>query len=292
MMVEVFDTPGSEPKQVLLENIFPFSTLLDIKLALYNKFRRTDSAHPDFVFIGRSIFGTKIETIDYNWSISINPAESVLMNNPIASASGKVSVDTKFVDATGSRRDVRRTSMERTTVEDKFGISPPKIQAFFYSFLESLIPGPRPISELDWNGRLYPYFPNLSLSISKITEEQRTQAKKLADYFIVRSGFFRRLEQILNSGQPIHPLHLSGIQYILLSFTKPAKLPGVEVLFYEIPVNARRPYMRLMPVENTPISKVHMLPSNEPNLENPRLLSIWSQEKNPTPERDYLMTKI
>ena len=291
--VKVYDTPGSEPKQVVLDNIFPFSTLLDVKIALYNKFRRSDGAHPDFVFIGRPVFGTKMETVDYNWSVSMDPSKSVILYNPIAIASGKISADTKFVDANGDRRDVRRTSMERTTIEDKFGTAIPVLQAYFYSFLEGLIPGSRPISELDWNGRLYPYFPNLSAGTSKtVTPQQKTQAKKLADYFLVRAAFFRRLEQILNSGQPMYSLSLSGIQYLLLSFTKPVTIQGVEVLFYEVPVNGRRPYMRLMPVENTPISKVHMLPSNEPNLDNPRLLSTWSQEKNPTPERDYLMTKI
>ena len=291
--VEVYDTPGSEPKQIILDNIFPFSTLLDVKLALYNKFRRSDRAHPDFVFLGRPVFGTKMETIDYNWSASMDPSKSVVLSNPVALTSGKISADAKFVDANGDRRDVRRTSMERTTIEDKFGTTIPVLQAYLYSFLEGLIPGSRPVSEQDWNGRLYPYFPNLSAETSKaVTPQQKAQAKKLADYILVRAAFFRRLEQILNSGQPIYALSLSGIQYLLLSFAKPVTIPGVEVLFYEVPVNGRRPYMRLMPVENTPISKVHMLPTNEPNLDNPRLLGTWSQEKNPTPERDYLMTKI
>lgn len=293
LTVEVFDTPGAEAKQILLKDIYPFSTILDIKLAIYNKYKRADVAHPDFVFLGKSKFGTKMETVDYNWSISVAPSELVLLNDPVSSASGKVSVDSKFVDATGARRDVRRTNMERATFEDKFGnAAPPKLQAYFYSVLEKLVPGPRPISELDWNGRLRPYFPTLSISSDAITPAQKLQATKLAENLVVRSVFFRKLEQVLNSGQPIYPLTLSGIQYMLLSFTKPVAIPGVEVLFYEAPVNKRRPYMRLIPIENTPISKVHMLPTNEPNLEDPRLLAIWSQEKNPTPERDFLMVKI
>ena len=35
--IEVFDTPGEEPKRIVLDDIYPFSTLLDIKLAIYNK---------------------------------------------------------------------------------------------------------------------------------------------------------------------------------------------------------------------------------------------------------------
>lgn len=292
LTVEVFDTPGAEAKQIVLENIYPFSTLLDVKLAIYNKYRRADAAHPDFVFLGRPKFGTKFETIDYNWSISVTASESIVLYNPTDSASQKVQVDSRFVDSSGTRRDVRRTNMERVTIEEKFVGSTPTLKAYFYSVLEQMIPGERPISELDWNGRLYPYFPSLTQSSNVITAAQKAQAKRLADNLLVRSMFFKRLEQVLNSGQPIFPVTLSGIQYILLSFTRPTAIPGVEVLFYEVPVNGRRPYMRLIPVENTPISKVHMLPTDEPNLEDPRLLAIWSQEKNPTPERDFLMAKI
>jgi hypothetical protein len=292
MTVEVFDTPGAEAKQILLESIYPFSTLLDIKLALYNKYKRADGAHPDFVFLGRQKFGTKIEPIDYNWSASTSPSDTVLLQDPAEIAKKVLPADSKFVDATGARRDVRRTNMERVTFEDKFGAAVPRLRAYFYGFLKGLVPGPRPVSELDWNGRLYPYFPALTISSDEITPAQRTQGKKLADNLLVRSMFFRRLEQVLNSGQPIYPLTLSGIQYLLLSYTKPTAIPGVEVLFYEVPVNERRPYMRLIPVENTPISKIHMLPNDEPNLEDPRLLAIWSQERNPTPERDFLMVKI
>lgn len=297
LTIEVFDTPGEEPKRIVLEDIYPFSTLLDIKLAIYNKYRRLDSAHPDFVFLGRVISDTNVESVDFNWSISTRPSDNVLLYNPIDAVLHKIPVDSKFVDSTGNRREVRRTNMERVTFEEKFPLNSaedptPKLRAYFYSVLERMMPGERPIGEQDWNGRLYPYFPLLTPNSTTPTENQKAQAKKLADNFIVRSLFFKRLETIITTSQTLYPLTLSAVQYLLLSFTKPTMIPGVEVLFYEIPVNERKPYMRLMPVENTPISKIHMLPTNEPNLEDPHLLAIWSQEKNPTPERDYLMVKI
>jgi hypothetical protein len=298
LTIEILDTPGEEPKRVVLEDIYPFSTLLDIKLAIYNKYRRADSAHPDFVFLAHVVSDTKVESVDFNWSISATPSENILLNNPVDSVLGNVPADSKFVDSNGNRREVRRTNLERTTFEEKFpskgGASEPvpKLRAYFYSVLEQMVRGERPISELDWNGRLYPYFPSLGASARAITEGQKVQFRKLADNFIVRSLFFKRLETIVTTSQNVYPLTLSAVQYLLLTFTKPAAIPGVEVLFYEVPVNERRPYMRLIPVENTPISKVHMLSNNEPNLEDPRLLSVWSQEKNPTPERDFLMVKI
>jgi hypothetical protein len=297
LSIEIFDTPGEEPKRISLEDIYPFSTLLDIKLAIYNKYRRSDFAHPDFLFLGSIVSDTQIEPVDFTWSISSSPSDNVLLNNPIDSVLHKIPVDSKFVDATGNRRELRRTNIERVTLEEKFPFnsaedSVPKLRAYFYSALEKMMPGQRPIGEHDWNGRLYPYFPLLTMSSNTISEKQRVQARKLADNLIVRSLFFKRLETLISTSQTIYPLTLSAVQHLLLSFTKPKTIPGVEVIFYEVPVNERRPYMRLIPVGNTPISKVHMLSTNEPNLEDPNLLSIWSQEKNPTPERDFLMVKI
>jgi hypothetical protein len=301
LTIEVLDTPGEQLKRITLEDIYPFSTLLDIKLAIYNKYKRSDNAHPNFVFLGRvrteETPTQQIEPVDYNWSISITPSKNVLLNDPIDSILKKVPVDSNFVDSVGNRKEVRRTNMERTTFEEKFSLSGepnslPKLRAYFYTALEQMIPGQRPIGEIDWNGRLYPYFPTLSVSSRVITEAQKNQAKKIADNFIVRSLFFKRLETIITTSQTIKAPSISAIQFLLLSFTKPVKIPGVEVLFYKIHVDQRKPYMRLIPVQNTPISKIHMLPNNEPNLEDPRLLYSWSQEKNPTPERDFLMVKI
>jgi hypothetical protein len=292
--IEILDTPGEELKRVTLEDIYPFTTLLDIKFAIYNKYKRADYAHPDFVFLANVVSDTQVEPVDFSWSIStMSSDEKILLHNPTDSALQKVPVDSKFVDSAGNRKELRRTNLERMKIEDIFPPGKvPKLRAYFYYALEDMIPGERPISELDWNGRLYPYFPSLSISSHTITETQKNQAKRMGDNFIVRSLFFKRLETIVKTSQTVIPLSLTSVQYILLSFKKPTSIPGVEVLFYKIPVNERRPYMRLMPIENTPISKIHMISADEPNLEDPRLLSIWSQEKNPTPDRDFLTVKI
>ena len=294
LIVAVYESSGP-PKKVTLTHIFPFMTVFDIKLAIYNAYKRDDRAHPDFVFLGRPKFGTKLETTDFTWSFSATPTEPVLLLNPTATASG-LALDSRFINSTGGRRDIRRTDMERVTIEEKFlqrNAPVPVLNAYFYSALEAMIPGERPLSEQDWNGRLYPFFPTLSIANHTITTEQRAQAKKLADNFVIRRIFFSRLEDILNSGQPIVSVTLSAIRYLRLTYTKPTVIPGIEVLFYEVPVNERRPYMRLMPVENSPISKVHMVKdSNVPNLEDPWLLNTWSQEKSPTPDRDFAMVKV
>ena len=297
--VMVYENPGTEPRRLPLNQMFPFMTLFDIKLAIYNAYKRDDKAHPDYVFLGIPRFGTMIETTDYTWSFSATPTESVLLKNLTGVAAGKLSVpaiDSRFVDTDGGRKNILRTNTDGITIEDKFfqkTAKLPVLHAYLYRTLEAMIPGERPLSERDWNGRLYPYFPALSIGNDTLTLDQRNQAKKFADNFVVRRRFFAKIDEILETGAPMTTVNLSAVKYIRLSYTKPKVIPGIEVIFYEVPVNERRPYMRLMPVENTAISKVHMLKDSDvPNLEDPRLLYIWSQEKNPTPDRDFAMTKI
>ena len=299
IFVDVFRTPGEEPKQIQLLHIFPFMTIFDIKLAIYAYFleQGDERAHPDFVFIGSPKFGDgkNLETINYNWSFSATPNKPVYLHSPIDIASGRMEHDVRFVEANGSRKNIRRTDTERVTLENKFSNRIPRIKAFFYDALESLIPGERPLGELEWNGRLYPYFPALSLGNDTLTDEQKKSGRKMANNFLLRSNFFQKMERdFVRVDRPLPPLKLSAVHYLRLNYLKTQDFTtGVEIVFYETPVNKHRPYMRLMPVESTPISKIHMFEnSDEPNLEEPKLLYSWSQEKNPTPERDYVMAKI
>jgi hypothetical protein len=49
--------------------------------------------------------------------------------------------------------------------------------------------------------------------------------------------------------------------------------------------------MRLLPVEGGPISKLHMV-DDKPDIEDPRLLLQWGQERTLTPDRDSAFVKI
>ena len=67
VLVDVYKNPGEEPEQIPLVDIFPFMTIFDLKLAIYNYYleRHDDRAHPDFVFIASSKYGDgkNLETI-------------------------------------------------------------------------------------------------------------------------------------------------------------------------------------------------------------------------------------
>jgi len=284
----LFESSSREPVEIQLDNIYPFMTIFDIKLAIYHKLKMEDRALPDFVFLAKRILpGKKVIPVEFNWSISSNPTEAVSLYPPISLSAP----DARFVESSGTKIQNGRTQTDRITLEDKYSDGIPTLHAYLYSAVEESIPGQRPLSERDWNGRIYPYFPTLIMGNDRPTDAQRSTADKFTKAFVRKRQFFMKLNGILTGGDTIQFISIKSISSMVLTIKKPERIPGVESIFYTVPVSTQIPYMRLLPVEGNAISKVHML-GDIPDVETPELLRQWSQERNPTPERDFVLAKI
>jgi hypothetical protein len=292
--LQIFNGATRTFESRLLRSMFPFMSIYDIKLAIYALMRQEDKALPEFTFLGRLSTIPKVQKflpLDYQWVDSTNPKDTMRLANPTQQVGAAVEPNRKFVESSGERRVLGMTDKSRLLIEEEYK-TVPTLYVFFYQDLLVASDLPKPIAEGDWNGRFWPYFPALSAAADHPTAEMRTKARKFTKAFLVRRQFYTRLEEVLTAAEPLLPLKMTGVRYLRLRFPKPSEFPGIERMFYQFPVSERRPYMRLMPAQGTPISKVHLLPSGLPNLEDPRLLIHWTQERNPTPERDYALAKI
>jgi len=297
----VYDTIDKDPREAVLENITSFMTLNDIKLAIYELMKEDPIALPDHTFVAtaseikRGKFSpTRLIPLDYDWSTTLKPGTPLELANPINLIKRKTKVlDTRFVEPSGQQTILRSQWRDRMLFESSHlkGLSnPPILHVFFYRVVESAIPGERPIGELDWNGYLRPYFPKLSVeSFSPSDEDIRIQKQRLKG-FVKKREFYNKLNGILGK-ELLFPLTLTGIRFLRIHYEKPTKIPGIETIFYNAPVNSTRPYMRLLPANSSPISKIHMI-EDKPNIEDPRLLLQWGQERLITPERDSAFVKI
>jgi len=297
LTVFLHSAPGAEPKEITLKNMFPFMTLQDIKTALYAELKRSDDALPEFIYLcahGKKVLRNKTIPIDFTWNLpTVAPGASFYNALPFELAVGTIPLDSRFVSSSGERRVVSIVNRERITIEDAFFkmkivSNIPEFHAYLYKDLLAAIPGAKPPSEKDWNGRLYPFFPYLTPT----SEGQRAKAERLLTIFTRRQQFLMRLESLLEDNIPLQPLTLAGVKFLRLTWSKKGKMPGIEAQFYEAPVNARRPFMRLIPVEGSGISKVFLVEDNKPDIQDPKMLVSWSQERNPTPEQDYAFAKI
>jgi len=298
--------PGEEPTKLRLINMFPFMTLKDIKLAIYIELKREAHAIPEFMYIclqqngpgAKPFLGGQVAPLDFSWnfpSVSVDHPFRTL--NPIKLASGSIPVDDRFVDSGGDRRLVAFVDRERMTIEDacfKKGVTKgiPPIHAYLYKDLLAMIPGAKPPSERDWNGRLYQMFPHLSVATAEATEEQKAVADRLATVFLRRQQFLVRIESILEREVPLISLNMAGIKYLQLTWAAKQKIQGIESQFYDAEVNDRRPFIRLIPIEGSGISKVFLHDGKSPDIQDPKLLVQWSQERSPTPEQDFVFAKI
>ena len=305
LTVYLHTAPGAEPKELTLKNMFPFMTLQDIKIAIFLELKKDAAAIPEFVYLcvngpekGKKFLGGKTVPMDFTWNVpSAEPNTSFKNFLPFELAAGSKPLDARFVESSGERKIIGIVNRERITIEDAFfklGIANgiPEFHAYLYKDLAAVVPGAKPPSEKDWNGRLYPFFPFLSVGSAEPSAELKAKAERLSTAFARRQQFLMRLQSLLDEDVPLIPLTLAGIKFLRLTWAKKAGIPGIEAMFYEAPVNERRPFMRLMPVEGSGISKVFLADGKHPDIQDPKMLVTWSQERNPTPEQDYAFAKI
>ena len=87
---------------------------------------------------------------------------------------------------------------------------------------------------------------------------------------------------------------VAGCKFLRLVWKRPAEEEDrLETLFYKLPVTQERPFLRILPVGEAPITKLKMDSAFKiPDISDPRLLRIWKDERSPKPDEDFLFSKI
>ena len=297
---------GAEPQAIRLINMFPFMTLKDIKLALCLELKRESPVVPEYIYLcirgetpGRSYSGNRTAPLDFSWNIpGIGVDNTFRIDDPEALASGARPADARFVDSGGDRKLVSPVDRERMTIEDacfKKGVTRgiPVIHAYLYGNLLAVLPGAKPPSEKEWNGRLYPMFPHLSVTSGvQPSPELFAATERQFMVFLRRQQFMVKIESVLESQVPLISLTMAGIKYLQLVWDQKQAIQGIESQFYEAAVTERRPFLRLIPTEGVGLSKVYLSDGKAPDIQDPKLLVQWSQDRSPTPEQDFAFAKI
>ena len=279
--------PGSDPEPLVVEGLYPFMTLMDVKLAIYNAMKKSPDAHPDCLYVSAE---DSFEPIDYTWVLG-RREEVFKVTDPFATATGPI--DERFVDSNGARRILKFVARDRVIIEEMYP-EMPVFHVFMFKDVASMIPGPKPPSERDWNGRLFPLFPYLETGSAGPSQERIDRTEHLLNVFLTRSEFSDKIERLLftpTRTPTVEPLKLTGIRNMRLIWQKTEHIQGIENVFYEVSVNDRRPYMRFIPTSGSPISKIHLV-DGKPDLTDPKVLIQWSQDRSPMPNHDIMIAKI
>lgn len=309
LAVSVFHDPTQPPEKVTLRTLYPFSTAMDLKTALFLAKGKDPNYHPQYqaVLLPTPIDSGSADTmndyyipLDFIW---VKPGGSMsrdiyVLQNPFELLAAD-EPDTRFVTAAGGAKAVDQPARDRVTLEDlvlkQFDGDQPVLHVYLYKDLISKMVPELRSSEAQWRGRLGPFFPDLQPT-SPITPgpAQIDAIQPRVNYLSRQLDLLDHIESVLEEGLPLLPIQLAGVRYLALAWDEvPESSPNIENLFYELRVTPVRPFLRLLPDEGTPVSKVRLASILKiPDISDPRLLLQWAEEKNPFPEKDYMFAKI
>ena len=229
--------------EVIVET-YPFFTISDLKLAIYEKFNSEDYAAPNnqLIYLNK---GQGVEPIDFTWKTSMlkNPSEDTINNN--------------FINPDGSRRNIPIVLNDNLLLENK--IKTNRINLLFYKDIEKYIVESRPLSEKIFNGRLYPYFPFLKNDTLYPSEADLRILSLKLEYINSKLDYINTIESLLSRGDPLIEPVFAGMRFLKLTWPINEIEESIESFFYDIDVNPSRPYLRLLTSTNAAISKVHLI---------------------------------
>jgi hypothetical protein len=265
----------------LKKDLYTFNTIQDLKYAIFESFGNTAEAAPNNQLLYYVRASDTIEAIDFLWDL---PSKNIKKPGDFLN---------QFVSSSGAKQPIQLNLYPNYLLENR--IRNPRINVLFYKDVISMFKDlPQPLSEKEFNGRIYPYFPHLKMNESYPNEKDMEHIKKRIVYNDKKYNFIKRVQDLLTQDLELIPQILTGFKYLKLSWYQQYIEEKIKTFFFELNVNDNRPYLRLLPVGSTPISKIHLLDIEKkiPNIFDLHYLENWSNEKNPAPERDFVMGKI
>ncbi len=300
---------GNSFETMTLPTVYPFMTIRDVKSMLYGALR-SNYWLPSYVFLGRNINEDANNDTDaiYQGTDALfydldNPEakEHMMLYSPLKICSARFRPDKRFVDAFGEKIQTGEDEQDRLTLEDLFladgSDEYPVLDAFcladmlrYFGLGEEQIP-----SAKDWNGRFRIYFPALTLNTIIQTPSSIAAAQRRQLYVQTVLNMLSAIDASLQADEPTVNMTIKNVMALRL-LLKLNELPDdfhLDQFFFETTVNERRPFMRLLPSSDEPITKIHVqgiIPI--PSVADPQLLLEWKDEISPTGESDYLFMKI
>ena len=299
------------PKQpTYIKNIYAFTTLEELKqeiwysgldadpsfipqnLSLLSVRESFNADEPDAEYPqkGQDYYGTDYLYYDTNASLR----DPLILLSPLDVIQGNA--DERFVNTDGQLQPLKITKRDRSTIEELYGSNIPVFHVFTLSALQGVLHGS--LTEYDFNGRFAPYFP--ALSLDKIQENAAgagdSTIKRIISTIRLRNRQFANVERILEEDVPgLMTPTLSGVTKLRLLWQENPTLRGrLDELFYRLDATDIRPFLRFLPIDGIPLTKLYSPPGSFsiPESIPIELIKQWAQEKSPISDADYLFVKV
>jgi len=284
---------GDEFEEITLKTLYPFDTLDTIKQTISLQFKEDKKYNPQFLFVATQKKDGTFAPLDYTWyPIGSQKAKNILyLPSPVEAMADPVA---SFVTRGGNKPSNSKSPRGRTMIEELFKLKVPTLYVFPFHRILRVFEGEQPISNEDWYGRFYPFYPELDQAAPlTVSKEDAAFAKMFMSYLEKRKGYLTTINRIFQGGVPLPDLRITGVKQLRLTIQEAAEaFEDCQSLFYKRKVTKEIPYMRIIPSEGTPITKVlvgGVLPI--PAIDNPEVIAQWAKETTPTMGEDFLMLK-
>lgn len=305
-------------EEIKLDEMYSFMTIQDIKTYIYIKNGKEERFHPSFQALLIPLTDTLSDKrtgdyipLDFAF-VNMDKKGKILVTHsvidPFLRVSRESSVDESFVTAAGKRKILKISNRSNSTIEDVISevfdlnkIKRPIVHLFLYSdVIADLDESSLRSSEREWNGRIYPYFPQLTQNYDEVIQEP--EEKLYLDACITNITKTMEMMDKLNdlvattgSGVrlvPLVPVKMVSVKFLRLVWKKPFVIEDdVETLFYKIPTTYTIPFLRILPSEGVPITKLFVESALRIPSFDPRLIKQWAEEKGPSKD-DFLFGKV
>ena len=264
----------------LQNDLYSFNTVTDLKYAIYEAFDKSDYAAPNNQLLFYRRLEDTIEPLDFTWDLPSN----ILKPGKLLS---------QFITGSGEKQPIQISLFNNLLLENR--IKKSSIHLILLKDVLSMLGDlPQPLSEKIYNGSIYPYFPQLKQGELYPNEKDKESIETRLFYNEKRLSFINKIEGLLREGLPLVRQNFSGFRYLRLHWGYQDIKERINTFFFELNVNERRPYLRLLPVSSTPISKIHLkdVENKIPNIFDIRYLKGWADEQSPKPDQDFVLGKI
>jgi hypothetical protein len=295
--VRVYGAGGAQDIEVA--GLAPFHTIEDIQRALWFQEGKSADLYPKYSFLGvqDESTGQFTSALGTFQQIGATELEMVTLADPIATVRER-RIQDAFVDADGEKKPIRYNPRSRVTIDQVF-LRPlgevPLLHCFPLRYLRSIYPL-QEVSQRDWYGLFYPYFPALEnlANLGQMTARDAEQARLVERYITDKLEQVAALNTLVENKEHARDLKTSAVRLLTFQWIQTdTTFEGTDSLFFTAGVSAARPYMRLLPNTGTPMTKLFQPnPAEKPAVSDATLLRQWVAEPAPIANENFLFAKV
>jgi hypothetical protein len=302
--VPVIIHDGQGERTVTVNGLAPFHTIEDLQRALWLQENKNPLLFPKYTFLGiKEDDGTFVSATGF-FQQQTESAE-IRLPDP-ADVFRTRQIQSEFVEGDGEKKPLGYFPRGRVTLEEgllrRYSGELPELHCFSFRYLlrlfRSAVQGVQaPISQLNWYGIFYPYFPSLEnpQTTGEMTPQDLIQAPRIETYIQAKLDQVATLDILLEQSANFKQLRTTNVKYLSFQWAKPKpdELDGIDTVFFQAEVSDSRPYMRLLTPSTTPITKLYQPNSLVlPKVSDSALLGTWVRELPPISNESFLFSKI